>query len=240
VADNVLAHHNSAELASMVAETKEQVKILKEENDDLRRSLGVAPRPPLPGELDNAEDTDEQGLRDASVLARSGSGSASGGMRRPLSMQPGSSSSHGRKYSWTPSVAASIASSGRNSVMLSKRDSMAPSFGSSIGDVLSPRTSMMQPIAQAVLMKDQSSGDEMSGRDSQATSPVLARAVSVASPRNRTSAGMGYTINGLPKMPTTRAGNVKQGMRSYSADRPGVQRTFTVSSQSQRLFKAHC
>jgi hypothetical protein len=80
----------------------------------------------------------------------------------------------------------------------------------------------------------------MSGRDSQATSPVLARAVSVASPRNRTSAGMGYTINGLPKMPTTRAGNVKQGMRSYSADRPSVQRTFTVSSQSQRLFKTHC
>jgi hypothetical protein len=114
-------------------------------------------------------------------------------------------------------------------MMLSKRDSMAPSFGSSIGgETLSPRTSMIQPLAPAVVLKEPGSSAEGSGRGDARTSPILTMGGSFVSPRQRNSIGLGYTINGLPKMPSTRPGVVKQGQRTFSVDRPHSQRDHSV------------
>ncbi len=216
----------------MLTSTKEQVRILQDENDELRTTLGVAPRTPLPTEPDGVYDEDENEVRNVSLIARSsGTGSATSNPRkqRPLSMQLGNAqTTHGRKYSWTPSIAASIASSGRNSMMLSKRDSLAPSFGSSIGDgTLSPRASMLQPLAPAVVLKEPgTSTHEGIGGDAR-TSPIMTTGGSFVSPRQRNSVGLGYTINGLPKVSSNRPGALKQGKRSFSADRP-MTRVFAV------------
>ncbi len=227
VADNVVAQHTAATLSGMLASASEESQTLHRENDELRAALGVAPRTPRLGEADH-EDEDERDLRNTSLLARSSGGVSAGSdlqaaaRRRPVSIHP-SVGSRDRKYSWTPSLAASIASSGgRNSILAIKRESLTPSLQST--GAQSPR----HVLAPAAVLRDAGSSPAREDDTHAPYTPPL----DGLSPRPRNSVGLGYTLNGMPKRSNSIAGS-SQGRRAFSADRPNVQRAFSVSRVAQ-------
>lgn len=142
VADNTLLRHDKTEIEILLLTSRDECQGLKGEIDSLRASLGVPPRTPREGEHDH----EDMGTNIRYSMISNDSGhSGSKGHRRPLSLVV--SNTHGRTYSLTPSLTASIASStNKTGYYHSRRDSQTPSIASSshvLGetDVVSPRGS---------------------------------------------------------------------------------------------------
>ncbi|KAK8869623.1 hypothetical protein IAR55_000190 [Kwoniella newhampshirensis] len=211
VANNALLKHDAAELSHSLSESRDQVRTLRDEVDELRATIGAAGRispighlPHLASELNSQHSSHSR--TESSPIMNWG---------------------HGDRMGWQRmSVASSSRTGGTSAWEHHRKMSMAPSFASTstTDGVTSPGLGM-GPIGEfgGIL-----SAEEI-GRPG-ALSPPLGDGKDSPKQMFRTtpSGGIGYVLNGVPKI---RPGHVrpsvgrsfsdKRGMRSFASQTIG-------------------
>lgn len=220
VANNVLLKHDVAELSHTLADSRDEVRALKEEIDDLRSVVGVAGRvspfgghrPNLAGELSRGTMAHSRTESSPVVTSFADRGVWS------------RSSIHKREGS----VSSSRYSGGVAAREHRRKNSMAPSFASTstAGEgVTSPGGLGMGPIGEYAsdVMVDEVSNSLRSPQSDSVVSP---------GPMFRTSpsgSSIGYHLNGVPKSRPPHI-TVLDSRRSFGIDRSRpVMRSFAVS-----------
>ena len=203
VASNALLKHDASELSLLLNDSRDEVRVLKEEIDELRAAVGVAGR--------ISPDNLPSSRRLASELLRSHS-------RTESSPNVGHAIERG---SWAR-MSVHIPSSTRVMEHV-RKSSLAPSFtsSSSYNDNMPSPGLGLGPIGEydGVLVSE--GGGALSpppdGRES--PRPIF---------RSSPSGGIGYVLNGVPKSKTTLPR--PPARRATSGDRPRPIRTYSVSS----------
>lgn len=196
VASNAMLKHDVSELSHLLAESKDDARSLRDENDELRAINGVAGRvsPGIPAHLaaelrqsyhSRTESSPNVGALDRSPWAR-------------MSVSSSTRWDHNRRSSFAPSFAST-----------STADGGLTSPGLGLGSIGEFGGALMRDGA---LSPPPVSSD---GRES----PQLG-----GSFRTSTSGGIGYVLNGVPKI-----GAVKPQYRRRASDRPQAPRSYTVS-----------
>lgn len=210
VANNALLKHDTAELSHSLSESRDEVRSLKEEIEELRAAIGVVgrttPLTSFPQRLatELSQGPSMHSRTESSPIINWGHGDRTGWQRystASFNRTPGISAwEHHRKMSMTPSFASTSTTDGITS----------PGLG-------------MGPIGEfgGVLVHEE-------GERADALSPPPMEGKESPKPIFRTSpsGGIGYVLNGVPKRP----GNVRPVVnRSFSGDRRGL-RGFNVRS----------
>ncbi|WWD16113.1 hypothetical protein CI109_100538 [Kwoniella shandongensis] len=206
VANNALLKHDATELSHSLSESRDEVRTLREELDELRATIGGAGRRSPMGYLPHlaSELSTNQSLHsrtESSPVINWGHGGDRTGWQR---MSMASSSRTGGTSAWEHH----------------RKTSMAPSFtsASTMDGVTSPGLGM-GPIGEfgGIL-----STEEKEGARAGALSPPLGEGRDSPKQMYRTSpsGGIGYVLNGVPKI---RPGHVRPSMgRSFSENKRGM------------------
>lgn len=177
VANNALLKHDASELSAMLVESREEVKLLRDEVDELRTVAGVMPRSASPGIT--------QSLALAAELSRSTSNSYHS--RTESSPMVGT---YAERLAWSRMSVSS--NKGISAWEHHRKSSTANSIASISTDGLTSPGLGMGPIGEygGILVRDEGalSPPLINGRES--PKPVF---------RTSPSGGIAYVLNGVPK-----------------------------------------